>query len=96
MLKSENHIYHSPAHSVVIAAKHYLQVTDEHFERATQAVEAVQNPVQYTAERTRTVTNQESKNPHSRYRERGFSAACEMGAKPEMGDIGLEPTTSRV
>ena len=32
-----------------VAAKHYLHVADEHFERAAEAIEAVQNPVQHAA-----------------------------------------------
>jgi integrase len=36
--------------SVAVAAKHYLQVTEEHFEKAAQAT---QNPTQYGAESSR-------------------------------------------
>lgn len=35
--------------SQAVAARYYLQVTDEHFERAAQPAEAVQNPVQHSA-----------------------------------------------
>jgi hypothetical protein len=35
--------------SQAIAAKHYLQVTDAHFERAAASPEALQNPVQQSA-----------------------------------------------
>ncbi len=38
--------------SEAVAAKHYLQVTEEHFAKATE--EAVQNPVQQPAGHTRT------------------------------------------
>ena len=40
-----------------VAAKHYLQVTDEHFERAARApAQAVQNRVQHDAEQARNVS----------------------------------------
>jgi hypothetical protein len=37
----------------VVAAKHYLQIIDEHLAREAQPVEAVQNPVQRLGPRTR-------------------------------------------
>jgi integrase len=76
-----------------VAMKHYLQITDEHFERATTAVpEAVQNPVQQPAELHCMASQPESETP-------AFSA--ENGGLRElaccsMGDEGLEPPTSTV
>lgn len=35
--------------TALVAAKHYLQVTDEHFAQAITATSALQNPVQHTA-----------------------------------------------
>jgi len=49
--------------SRTVAAKHYLQVTDEHFERGAGGGEsALQNPVQQTPANTRNNSQQESGN----------------------------------
>jgi site-specific recombinase XerD len=80
--------------SPAIAARHYLQVTDEHFRRAVeQAVggeeKAVQNPVQQAHVCTRTVPQTEGANP-------GFSRECEgvrAHATPTVGPGGFEPPT---
>jgi hypothetical protein len=49
-----------------IAAKHYLQLTDGHFEKAlTTGAEAVQNPVQELHARGRTASQGEQETPSS-------------------------------
>ncbi len=82
--------------SVAIAAKHYLQVTEEHFERATVANSALQNPVQSMLARGRAQSKAASTNPTSRGRERQFATHCDVGENPRLGGTGLEPTTSSV
>jgi len=70
--------------TAAVAAKHYLQVTDEHYEKA------VQNPVQQLHERSRKAMQQETKNP-------GFSGVCEglqSIAPPKVGARRLELRTS--
>ncbi|MCK4341739.1 MAG: hypothetical protein KAY37_08460, partial [Phycisphaerae bacterium] len=83
--------------SQAVAAKHYLQVTDEHFERAAKAPEAVQNPVQHSAARCRTASRDESVEP-AKSRTCGSlrdnAARCDNRADGGMGDTGLEPVTS--
>lgn len=73
-----------------VAAKHYLQVTDEHFRQA------LQNPVQQTAEMGRTTPQ-----PNHRDLEqnavcdviRGISKSCKDKELEPMGDTGFEPVT---
>jgi hypothetical protein len=76
--------------SQAVAAKHYLQVTDEHFLQASK--EAVQNPVQQAPESVREQSQQETRNP-------GLAGVCEglpHAATPHVGGTGLEPATSTV
>ena len=50
--------------SEAVARKHYLQVTDEHFERAAKGgAEAVQNPVQYSPELDREGLDKKQQTP---------------------------------
>lgn len=70
-----------------IAARHYLQVTDEHFERATRG--ALQKPMQQTHASTRTASHGglvERENPR---KPRG----CRGLGDREVEDRGLEPLT---
>ena len=70
-----------------VAAKHYLQVTDEHFEQA--AKEAVQNPVQQAHA-------QAGKASQSRGATPGFAESCnplQFLATPPVAAVGVEPTT---
>jgi integrase len=76
-----------------VAAKHYLQVTDEHYKQA------LQNPVQQTAASGRT----DPKQDHSTQQQnvicdtiRGISKSCDDRELEQLGDRGLEPLTSRV
>ena len=81
--------------SHAVAAKHYLQVTDEHFERA--ATEAVQNPVQHPAAPPRTGSQADlADQAESTFCDsvRGNAAQDESLACVWMGDDGLEPPTS--
>ena len=75
--------------SQIVAAKHYLQVTDEHFERALMPV---QNPVQQRSETGRNEVQPKRPAPD-------FSAECvglRLCTSVQVGDEGLEPATSTV
>lgn len=78
--------------SKAVARKHYLQVTEEHFERAAgifkRNVEATQNPTQQNAETCSTVSHTVSE-PAKFNSERDLATQCEG----EVGDTGLEPVT---
>ena len=80
-------------HSEQIAQRHYLQTTEAHFEKA------VQNPVQYGAERGRTGPQSErGEKPETAFFGLGQGVAT-LGNKLSnvgMGPVGLEPTTSRL
>ncbi|MBU4271383.1 MAG: tyrosine-type recombinase/integrase [Planctomycetes bacterium] len=76
--------------TATVAAKHYLQVTDEHFQRAaTGGAKAVQNPVQQAQETACKGRQQETQNP-------GFSGVCEplrYCTSVQAPRQGLEPWT---
>ena len=83
--------------SRVVARKHYLQLTEEHFEQAAQnPAQCAQNPAQYpaaTGGRVQDVTPQECLE--------NADFQCSTGpSRPvhseEMGGTGLEPVTSSV
>ena len=79
--------------TAAVAAKHYLQVTDEHYRQALEATkDAVHNPVQQPQETGYKASQQETQKP-------GFSGVCESlqyCTKVQVGDGGLEPSTSTV
>ena len=92
--------------SQLVAAKHYLQVTDEHFEEALKpaiqpevddakesaAEQAVQNPVQSAAESSRVDSHSLPSNPEFS----GKPADSRYLQVCQVGDEGLEPPTSTV
>ncbi len=73
-----------------VAQRHYLQTTEEHYQRAVKAVaEAVQNPVQQPAENART-------EPHGELETCGIAEDCEPSRNPANGGVrlaGFEPAT---
>ena len=80
------------------AIRHYLQVTDEHFARAT-AGDVLQNPMQQAA----APGCNESHEDGDAERQSVFCGAahdnatrCDETGSHQMGDTGLEPVTSRV
>ena len=76
--------------SAAVAAKHYLQVTDEHYRQASK--EAVQNPVQQARGNGLQSTAAETRNP-------GISGVCgplRYCTNGQVGGKGLEPSTSTV
>ncbi len=84
--------------SEAVATKHYLQVTDEHFERAS-ASEAVQNPVQQPAATSRTppqAETAESEKPYVCSSLRDSATPCEPMETSLLGLAGFEPATNRL
>ncbi|MHC4563392.1 MAG: tyrosine-type recombinase/integrase [Planctomycetota bacterium] len=76
-----------------VAAKHYLQVTDYHFQKA------VQNPVQQAHVWGRRASQGKSDQLTESNVCRGMrndTAPCENREPPSVGDTGLEPVTLRV
>ena len=87
--------------SRAVAAKHYLQVTDAHFENATRTdgCSALHNPVQQAAESARTAMqrkNDAARKINGRREIRRNANWCEIINSQKVGDKGLEPPTSRV
>jgi len=83
--------------SHAVAAKHYLQVTDEHFEQAAAVAEAVQNPVQHPAVSARTesqAVSVDAGNLRDCETLREDAILCGDAVLAGMGDDGLEPPTS--
>ena len=77
--------------SEVVANKHYLQVTDEHF------AQAVRNAVQCSAAGGRAESREQEPagaEPRSRGRERNKATPCQGRGSRSMGQGGLEPPTS--
>ena len=80
-----------------VAAKHYLQVTDEHFELGAAADSALQNALQHPAALARTEPHEESAQFGKRRTckdLRDYATVCEETKKVGLGDTGLEPVTS--
>ena len=74
--------------SQAIAAKHYLQVTDEHFEQAAQnAAQSVHVSGRNDSQRKSTA---QEKTPVLQ----GSASSCDLVHKCSVGDTGLEPVTS--
>lgn len=80
--------------SELVAAKHYLQTTDEHFSRAagTNAITALQNPVQCRNE-SRGSAPDSAALAHEKPRETTLSRGKRSNS---MGVTGFEPVTSSV
>jgi len=77
-----------------VARKHYLQVTDEHFEQAAKPEDfgqAAQNPAQQNAAEPCIVSHPVCKDAKFGLK-RDIATQCEV----PVGDTGLEPVTSRV
>ena len=76
--------------SQAVAMKHYLQTTDEHYRQALEApISAAQNPAQQRSESARKGSQPETRYP-------GFAGVCvglPLVATPQIGPVGIEPTT---
>ena len=84
----------------LVARRHYLQVTEEHFEQAAQnpaqSARCARNAAQYPA-----ASNGNEQNITSQKRPENADLLCGAGdckslRDKGMGDTGLEPVTSRV
>ncbi len=91
-------------HSQLVAQKHYLQTTDDHFAAAVkpdsvtpiEAQKVVSHSVKQPAARPSTERT-EDHSPNAKPREkRGYAIACDTVRKYSVGDEGLEPPTSSV
>jgi integrase len=83
--------------SQLVAAKHYLQVTDEHYERGVSGNGALQNPVQNPSATERTAGNDPSTEPAPQAVNAGVRDDAPLFRASEMGEVGgtgLEPVTS--
>ncbi|MBI1312158.1 tyrosine-type recombinase/integrase [bacterium] len=78
--------------SEAVAARHYLQVTDEHFSKAT--VKAVQNPVQSDAAASCFVSQADQWHSTQRETRQKETATCENTRPFPLVAKGLEPLTS--
>ena len=76
--------------SQAVAAKHYLQVTDDHISKA------VQNPVQQAHESPRNDSRTELDAHEKTPVLQGCAAECDYLHESQVGDEGLEPPTSTV
>jgi len=81
--------------SAVVAREHYLQVTDDHFTRAT-APKAAHNAAQQSAETPRNVPQQESAAQKKPPDLQGVATSCDALQCTNVVPAGLEPATSRM
>ena len=72
-----------------VAHEHYLQVTEEHFERAVQS--AAQNPAQYPTVSGCTVRNATPEDDLENADLQGVTAPCEATQDILVGRAGFEP-----
>lgn len=86
--------------SQLVAAKHYLQVTDDHFAKAAGSNgSALQNALQHSAAPARTTPRREtdvSTNLATCKEIRDDATGCETPCVVQLGDTGFEPVTSCV
>jgi hypothetical protein len=76
--------------SQAVAAKHYLQVTDDHFSKA------VQNPVQQAAEPGCTGVNDDNNSHEKPPVLQGSAASCSSVQVARVGDEGLKPQSGNI
>ena len=87
--------------SQLVAAKHYLQVTDDHFAKVAGSTNgsALQNALQHSAAPARTASsgeNGKSDNVATCKEIRDDATECETPSVVKVGDEGLEPPTLSV
>ena len=80
--------------SQAVATKHYLQVTEEHFKRATEG--ALQNSLQHPAVSGCSDSQSDSAAHEKTPVLQGCATTCEVMQVTGVGDTGLEPVTSSV
>ncbi len=82
-------------HSQAIAAKHYLQVTEDHFQRAiAETPEVAQNAAQSGAVSPRTPSQGKKPDSKKTLVLQGFAAGCELLHNCSVGTTELESVTS--
>lgn len=79
--------------SEAVAAKHYLQVTDEHYATASGDV---QNVAQQPAATRRSLSQSEQAGQSDNETAQEFAPACDSLPDAKAPPVGLEPTTSRL
>ena len=82
--------------SAQVAARHYLKVTDEHFEKAARSKSGavpVQNPVQSTADRECPEGSNDKTSSEKRRERRGVPTAGKRGQDLKIRPTGVEPVT---
>ena len=83
--------------SRLIARKHYLQVTEEHFEQAALiGTQAAQNQAQQPAVSGRTDTQGDFGGTEDQQELQGVATKCESVQVFPVGGTGFEPVTSCV
>ena len=78
--------------SAAVAAKHYLQVTDEHFRQGVAGPSGAAQQTAETQEMARKQSQQETQNPGSA----GVCEPVQYCTSVNVGGTGLEPATSTV
>mgnify|MGYP003871074515 CR=1 FL=1 len=81
-------------HSPLIAARHYLQTRDTHFDMATN--EPASNAATQAHRRDPTGAQAETPNPQNAAVLMGCGVGCDPVESGKVGDTGFEPVTSRV
>ena len=83
--------------SRVVARKHYLQVTEEHFEQAAiSGTQAAQNPAQQPAVLPRTDSQGDLERTEDQQELQEVAARCAIVPELSAPRVGLEPTTRRL
>jgi len=77
--------------SRAVATKHYLQVTDEHFEKAAAPGLALQNPTHTPSEIARNGSQADSAPPDEPLVFPAFATGCIPLQPPQIAEAGLEP-----
>lgn len=80
-------------HSPMIAAQHYLQTRDAHFDLAAGVGEAAANPATQARRSDPTASEPEKQNPQNSRELEGIGAACDSVETQAMPPEGLEPST---
>ncbi len=84
-------------HSTIVAAKHYWQVTDADFEKATKDEESTEEKALQSVHAESRFDSQPVTVSHEQTLVlREFASSCEMVNKCSVGGTGFEPVTSTV
>ncbi len=80
-------------HSPMIAAQHYLQTRDAHFDLAAGVSEAAANPATHTRPSDPTASKPETQNPQNSRELVGVGVGCDPVEYEQVPPEGLEPST---